>query len=235
MPRRTPLCTGGLIFHVLNRGVRRLRLFDTPSDYQLFLDLFAEAQQRVPMRCLAYCLMPNHFHLILWPEEHGNLSRFMFWLQTKHARRWHWIRGTRGTGHVYQNRFKALPVCEGERHFLQVCRYVERNPRRAGLVEWSRDWRWSSLAQRNGRYQRLRLSDWPVERPELWEEMLDGPADTESQEIRQAIRRNRPFGPDLWREDMALQFGMRPGKRQRGRPRKSKPGFIFPAPEGAEK
>src|SRR5208337_3088457 len=96
-------------------------------------------------RLLAYCVMPNHWHLIVWPRQDGELSRFVGWLTLTHTQRWHAQRHTRGSGHVYQGRFKSFPV-QGDEHFLTACRYVERNALRANLVERAEAWRWCSLA-----------------------------------------------------------------------------------------
>ena len=91
--------------------------------------------------------MPNHWHLVLWPRQDRDLSRFMGWLTLTHTQRWHAHRGTGGTGHVYQARFKSFPV-QADEHFLTVCRYVERNALRAKLVKRAADWRWCSLWRR---------------------------------------------------------------------------------------
>uniref|UniRef100_UPI00196B28C2 transposase n=1 Tax=Aquisphaera insulae TaxID=2712864 RepID=UPI00196B28C2 len=93
-----------------------------------------QALARYQMRLLAYCLMPNHFHLLVWPREAGDLSDFMRWLTMTHTQRWHAYHRTVGTGHLYQGRYKSFPVQSVE-HFLTVCHYVERNALRAGLVE----------------------------------------------------------------------------------------------------
>src|SRR5271154_2443491 len=85
------------------------------------------------MRLLAYCLMPNHFHVLLWPREDGDLSQFMRWLTVTHTQRWHAHHRTTGTGHLYQGRFKSFPV-QSDEHFLTVCRYDERNALRANLI-----------------------------------------------------------------------------------------------------
>lgn len=229
MPKRRPQDSGGIVFHVLNRGVRRMQLFDRPGDYDAYLSLFAAGQRRTPMRCLAYCLMPNHFHFVLWPYEDRDLSDFMFWLSTIHARRWHLARGPGSNGHVYQGRFKALPVC-ADGHFLRVCRYVERNPVRAGLTSRAEDWAWSSFAQRIGRRRGILLADWPVQRPESWAEIINEPADPEAAEVRQAIRKSAPLGPELWRQLIANRLDMSSHLRPTGRPVRTKPGLIFQAP-----
>jgi putative transposase len=118
---------------------RRAPLFGEPGDYEAFLRVLAEAQAEQPMRVLAYCLMPNHWHLVLWPEKDRELSRFAGWLTLAHTQRWHAFGGTVGSGHVYQGRFKSFPV-EADAHVLMVCRYVKRNALRAGLVARAEDW-----------------------------------------------------------------------------------------------
>ncbi len=96
------------------------------------------------MRLLAFCVLPNHWHSVLWPREDGDLSDYMGWLTNTHPRRWHLAHGTVGTGALYEGRFKSYPILEDE-HFFTVCRYVERNALRANLVTSPEQWRWSSL------------------------------------------------------------------------------------------
>ena len=194
MPYRRRIGMAGAVFHVLNRGVRKLQLFDQPADYRAFLKVFREAQERIPIRCLAYCLMPNHFHLVLWPGTTTELSKFMAWLTTTHSKRWHAWRQTVGTGHVYQGPYKAFPVT-GELHFLQVCRYVERNALRAKLVARAEDWPWSSLAQRAGNDSPVALAEWPVTRPPDWSGLVQFDAVEETEELRAAVRRTSPYEP----------------------------------------
>ena len=225
MPRRQLAGTAGIVFHVINRGVRRSRLFDSPTDYYRFLVLLGQAQRRTGMRCLCYCLMPNHFHLVLWPGRDGQLSQCMFWLLTKHARLVHARRGTRGTGHVYQGRFHAIPVATDE-YFLRLCRYVERNPLRADLVDRAERWPWSSLAQRAGLRRPVGLTNWPVAPPADWLDLVNGTPRADVDEIRQSILRNRPYGPENWREQMATLLGLQGSVRPLGRPRKAKPGIF---------
>ena len=131
-PLRT--APGDLVYHVLNRANGRQPLFEKDGDYAAFERVLAEACQRVPMRILAYCVMPNHWHLVLWPYLDGDLSHFMGWLTLTHTQRWHAHHHTVGHGHLYQGRFKSFLV-QQDAHLLAVCRYVERNALRAGLVE----------------------------------------------------------------------------------------------------
>src|SRR5262249_8247 len=99
------------------------------------------------IRLLAYCVMPNHWHLVLWPHHDGDLSEFLRWLTVTHTQRWHAHHHTAGTGPLYQGRFKSFPI-QADESLLSVCRYVERNPLRAGLVRQAETWRWGSLWHR---------------------------------------------------------------------------------------
>ncbi len=80
--------------------------------------------------------MPNNWHLIVWPQHDGELSRFIGWLTLTHSQRWHEYRQSQGSGHLYQVCFKSFPV-QGAEHFFVACRYVERSALRANLVEWA--------------------------------------------------------------------------------------------------
>src|SRR5438309_1074601 len=121
----------GFCFHVLNRGNRRAQVFHDPGDYDAFVGLLAKAATRFRVRPIGFCLMPNHFHLAMWPVGETDLSACMHWLLTTHAS--HYQKFYRTTGHVWQGRFKAFPIQEGD-HLLTVLRYIERNPLRARLV-----------------------------------------------------------------------------------------------------
>jgi len=122
-------------------------LFEKPTDYSAFAKILAEAHHRTGIRIAAYCLMPNHWHLLLWPRSDGELSEVMRWITVPHTQRWHAHRHSSGTGPVYQGRFKSFPV-QTDEHFLTVARYVERNALRAKLVERAEEWQWSSVYRR---------------------------------------------------------------------------------------
>ena len=144
MPRIARQAAGGYVYHVINRGVGRMRLFEKQADYAAFERVLARTQEQEAMRLLGWCVMPNHWHLLAWPREDGALGRFMQRLTVTHARRWQEHTQRVGEGHVYQGRYKSFPV-QSDEHFLAVLRYVERNALRAGLVERAEDWRWGSL------------------------------------------------------------------------------------------
>ena len=144
MGRPKRAADGGLVYHVLNRSNAKMPIFKKEADYEAFERVLEEAVERSETRLLAYCVLRTHWHLVVWPREDGELSRFTGWLTLTHTQRWHAHRHSTGTGHVYQGRFKSFPVQEDE-HFYAVCRYVERNALRANLVTRAEDWRWNSL------------------------------------------------------------------------------------------
>ena len=101
MPRTARHVPGGMIFHVLNRGNGRDEIFSKEEDYAAFEKILLETQEQVFVRILSDCLMPNHWHLVLWPLHDGDLGRFMQRLTTTHVRRWHLHHHSVGTGHLY--------------------------------------------------------------------------------------------------------------------------------------
>jgi len=205
------------VLHLLNRSVRRERLFFCDSDYKAFEDVMVEALDRVPTRLLSYCVMPNHWHLVVWPQG-GEVPQFMHWLTATHTRRWHLARQSRGTGHVYQNRYHAVPV-QTERHLFNVLRYVEANALRARLVDRAEEWRWGSLWRRCNSCNDLPLAAWPIPQSEDWIALVnETQARSDLSSIQVAIRRGHPIGNDDWRDLMAPRFGLR--VRRAGRPRK---------------
>jgi REP-associated tyrosine transposase len=220
MPRTARASVGGTCYHVLNRGNARTKVFHKEADYAAFVDLLAAANERLPLRILGYVLMPNHFHLVLWPRAGGDLSRWMQWLLTSHVRRYH--RHYDSSGHVWQGRFKAFPI-EQDEHLLTVLRYVERNPLRANLVDRAEAWTWSSLAWRSQGKRPKLLAKWPVVCPRNWLAHVNAPqTEAELAALRRSIDRGAPFGNDRWRERTAKRLGLESSLRPRGRPRKEK-------------
>jgi putative transposase len=224
MPRPPRNTQAGLVYHALNRANARLTIFHTPADYDAFVHVLADALDEVPTRLLGFCVMPNHFHLVLWPRTDDELSRFVGWLTLTHTQRWHAHYHNVGTGHLYQGRFKSFPVAADE-HLLTLLRYVERNPARAGLLERAGQWRWSSLWRREhgDAEPRPLLSDWPVPRPAGWAAWVDEPQTAaEVEGLRGCVVRGRPCGAAGWVEETASRLGLSQTLRPRGRPRKEK-------------
>jgi putative transposase len=220
MPRTARASRANVVYHVTNRGNNRAKVFHKPADYHAFLTLIEQARDRLPMRVLAACLMPNHFHLVLRPHKDGDLSRFMQWLLTSHVRRHHRHRG--GSGHVWQGRFKAFPV-KRDRHLLVVIRYVERNPLRANLVKSAADWPFSTAAMRSHKSRPKWLAQPPVPLPRNWAALLNRPqTPAEERALRNSLSRNAPFGDPAWQKRTAAALGLESTLRPRGRPRKPK-------------
>ncbi len=218
MPRTARASVGNVCYHVINRGNGSAKVFHNNGDFAAFNALFDEASARLNMRLLAYCLMPNHFHLVLWPHGDGDLSRWMQWLMTAHVRRYHRLRGTRG--HVWQGRFKAFPIQKDE-HLVTVLRYVERNPLRAGLVERAEEWAWSSLRMRQGRDPETVLDQGPAPLPRNWTGFVNRPQTaTELDHVRRCVNREAPFGNAAWARNTAKRLGLESSLRPLGRPPK---------------
>ena len=221
MGRARRVDVGGMIYHALNRANFRSRLFRETAHYEDFLGIVEESLNFVPMRILAYCLMPNHWHLVLYPRADGDLSQFLRRLTLTHTQRYHARTRTVGYGHVYQGRYKSLLV-ESDRHFLTLVRYVERNAKRAGLVKKAEDWPWSSAHARlggNEKHKRL-LSPWPMGEPRRYREWLNqSPGEEEIENIRSAIKKSRPYGSEQWLRKAVGRFALENTMRNRGRPR----------------
>ena len=222
MARSARTDIGNIPYHVLNRAVGRFNIFSTPSDYLLFLDVLREAQTELDMRVLAYVLMPNHWHLALYPKLDGDLGLFMHKLTNAHTRKVHTLTGTIGTGPLYQGRYKSFLIGE-DKHLLTVIKYIERNSVRAKLSKTCEEYRWGSAwLRKNGTdIQQKLLSEPPVEFPNnyiKWINELDTVRDIER--LRTSVQRGAPFGNDLWVDHMVKKHELESTIRPPGRPRK---------------
>ncbi|MHC4905233.1 MAG: transposase [Planctomycetota bacterium] len=219
MPRQKRIAKGNIVYHALNRANGRLRIFKKAGDFEAFEQILTEGLARFDMRLCGYCVMGNHWHLVLWPQQDGDLSHFMKWVTVTHSHRWHAAHKTVGIGHLYQGRYKSFPVQDGL-YYQTLMRYVESNPLRAGLVTRSADWPWSSLAIRCGEEKPLTLADGPIHLPRLWKSQADKVADMPLDEIETCIQRGRPFGKDDWMIKAAKELSLESSLRPRGRPKK---------------
>ncbi|MCE5266347.1 MAG: transposase [Planctomycetaceae bacterium] len=186
-----------MVFHVLNRGVARMQIFEKAGDYQAFERVMEETLKEVPMRICAYCAMPSHWHMLCWLEKDGELATFMQRLAITHVRRWQEHRHHGGLG------------------------YVERNALRANLVVRAEEWRWSSLWRRDSgtAEEKAILAAWPVELPHDWLELVNR-ADNEQEldALRRSVQRGRPYGTTEWQERIAKLLGLQSAYRSPGRP-----------------
>ena len=214
------------MYHVWNRAAGRLRLFKKDEDYAAFNRILLEAHERHPIAILEWCLMPNHWHFVVYPQRDGQVTRFFRWLTHTHAMRAITHRRVLGMGPLYQGRYKSLPVqCDG--HLLTLLRYVHRNPLRAGLVKRAGQWRWSGAWTRRHGDGTMRglLSPWPVDEPADWQRWVNAPQTPgEVRDLREHIRRSRPYGGREWMLTTAAQLNLEWTLRPRGRPKRDEEG-----------
>jgi putative transposase len=227
MGRLPRLIADGLVYHALNRGNNRLGVFAGAADFQQFLRALEQTKGRYPFRLYAYCLMANHFHLVLEPAPGQNISRIVQSLTVAHT--WHYHKAQATSGHVWQGRFKS-PVIAADEHLLTVLRYVESNPLRAGLVTDLADYPWSSYPV-HGLGQHAPLVDeapvWAslgqteAARQAYWRRWLRTPlAEKELAAVRRSVASGRPYGAPGWAEQTAARLGLDLAPRRRGRPPK---------------
>ena len=217
MPRVARGLADGLIYHIINRGNGRQQVFHTEGDYRCFVDLMVEGRERYPVKLLAWCLMPNHFHLLVSPERGEDLSRWMQWVMTSHVRRYH--RLYQSSGHVWQGRYKSF-VVQNDTHLLTVARYIEGNPVRANLVTSSRNWCWSSHREQI-KGARNSIDGLPIALPEDWNSYVDQPlAVTEMERLKMSLQRQAPFGSPPWQTQICQELGLESTLAPKGRPRK---------------
>ncbi len=221
MPRPRRADQAGELYHALNRGNLRATIFHKEEDYEAFERILAEALQIFKVELFSYQLLPNHYHLVLRPLIDGEMSRFMGWVGGTHTMRYHAHYHTSGMGHVYQQRYKSFPIQDGE-HFFVVCRYVERNALRAGLVDKAEEWRWGSLWRWlcKPEPQPPLLSPWPTPRLPGWVARVNEPlTDEELAAVRMSAQRGRPLGDSEWVASTARRLNLESTIRPRGRQR----------------
>ena len=220
MGRAKRIDKGGIVYHVINRANGRLRIFKKRADFEAFERILAEGIERFDIRLCGYCIMSNHWHLVLWPRGDGDMSQFMRWITLTHSQRWHASHGTVGIGHLYQGRYKSFPV-QSNSHYLTVMRYVEANPLRAGIADDAGDWPWSSLAVRLGLEKQLPISRGPVALPANWAGHVAMAIEPNTlAAIENCLKRGSPMGNDAWIKQAAEKLQLQSTLRPRGRPRK---------------
>jgi putative transposase len=222
MPRTARSTPPGYAYHITNRGVGGMRLFSGTADYVAFEKVFEETAAIVRLRICSYCVMPNHWHFLVWPQQVDEVAEFFQRLTVTHAMRWQKFHDRVGLGHVYQGRFKSFPI-DRDDHFYSVARYIERNPLRANLVKSALDWRWSSLWSREFAMasKRALLSEWPVLQPGDWLKWINEPqTEAELTALRKCLQRGAPYGNANWVQATAKNLGLESTLRPRGRPKK---------------
>ncbi len=200
-----------------------MRIFSKPADYQLFIDILLAAQKECDIRILAFVLMPNHWHLTLFPRNDGDMRQFMHQVTNAHTRRVHADTHTTGTGPLYQGRYKSF-IVENDQHLLTVIKYIERNPVRAKLVKRCEEWKWGSAYTRiqGSMEQRSVLHAPPVALPKRYVSWINEPENKDIlDELRRSVLRGAPFGDTAWVDHMIQTHHLLSTVRSQGRPKKS--------------
>ena len=205
MPRIARIVVPGQAHHVTQRGNRRMQTFFCDEDYEEYLSLLGHWCAKFEVRIWAYCLMPNHVHLILLPATVGGLARAVGEIHQRYTRRINFREGWRG--HLWQGRFASFVM--SEKHLMGATRYVERNPVKGGFVARAEDWRWSSAAAHCGdEGDCLAEREWLTERiagmTSTWSEHLAWRDDVE---LSRMMRRRESTGRPLGDTDFVKQMG----------------------------
>ena len=190
MPRKRRVVVAGALYHVVNRGNDKRVIFPEVAYYDRFIGLLRAGRGHARVAIIGYCLMPNHFHLVLRPEAEDALSAYMQWVTGSYACDLRRRTRTRGFGHVFQRRFWGAPVFD-ETGFFAVLRYVEGNAVRARLVSRAEHWKWTSLQDRLGPSPRL-IDPCPLALPTDWSDWVNlGQDEFALEMIRQDLRKMR--------------------------------------------
>ena len=174
------------------------------------------------MRLLAYVVMPNHWHLLLYPKKDGDIAHFMQWLTLTHTQQYHARTKTIGYGHLYQGRYKSFLVSE-DSYLQAVLKYIERNPVRAKLSRTVETWQWGSGYRRilGSAKEKQLLTSPPTSLPKNYQIWVNTPETNKELEVlRASVNKGTPFGNMEWVERMVERFGLQATMRKVGRPKK---------------
>ena len=227
---RLPRPTGDdLIYHAINRGNNRADVLGPDGERDMFLGDLARTKARYPFALFGYCLMSNHFHLLLKPAPGQSISRILQSLTVAHTWRHHRRQGT--SGHVWQGRFRSPVIQDGD-HLLVVLRYIEANPVRAAMVADPCEYTWSSHRYHGAGHADPILDSFPEweqlgrtepERRARWRRKVRGEQPVkELDAVRSSLRSGRPYGAEDWVEVISRRLGIVREPRRRGRPPREK-------------
>jgi putative transposase len=215
MARIARLVVPGSPHHVTQRGNRRERTFFEEADYRLYRDLLAEASAKADTEIWAYCLMPNHVHLILVPQSADGLRRSLADLHRRYTTN---INARHGwTGHLWQGRFGSVAMDED--HLIAAARHVSLNPVRARLVSRAQDWPWSSVrAHLAGGDDGVVKTAPLLHRIGDFAAFLDASVDEAAAfgPLRRAEKTGRPVGGEAWIRQLEREARRPLAPRRRG-------------------
>jgi putative transposase len=221
MARKPRIDLANYYYHVINRANARLPIFFLEYDYELFESLLFQSIQKFDVELVAYCIMPNHFHLLIRPLVDGEIGRCMQWLTLTHTQRWHSLNRTAGTGHLYQGRYKSFLVESGE-YLATLIRYIERNPVRARLVEDAGNWEYSSYSKRFRKCSEYTPPPLPIEISGSYQEWINNDSENSNtySKFKESIDKGKPFGSNNWVDSIVDKFKLESTTRSKGRPKK---------------
>ena len=221
MARLARVVVPGIPHHITQRGNRRQETFFYEADYEAYMQLLAEWCKRCGVQVWAYCLMPNHVHLIAVPESEDGLRRGIGEAHRRYSRRINFREGWRG--HLWQGRFASYPM--DDKYLMKAVRYIELNPVRAKLCRVPWRWRWSSAAAHvSGRGDELVEVPALLEYVDDWRSFLAGGLDVGDVELlRHHERTGRPLGGPKFLERLEKMLGRVLRRNKPGRKPKKKP------------
>ena len=226
MPRRTRMYLPGHPYHIVQRGNNREACFVEPENYQYYLELWKENARRYGVAVHAYCLMTNHIHFLVTPEQTDSISRATSVVGSRYA--WYFNKTYKRTGTVWEGRHKSSLV-QSDRYFLTCCRYIEMNPVVAGMVGKPDEYRWSSYrvnawgakSELTQHDEYLGLGDRPEKRCHAYRELfMYAIPDEDVRLIERASHYCHPVGDDRFKHQIEKRYGIKLGQTARGRPLK---------------
>jgi putative transposase len=223
MARLARVVIAGLPHHVTQRGNRREAIFFEDGDQEVYLDLLAEQAAKAELAIWAYCLMPNHVHLILTPRRAEDLARTV---GEAHRRYTNFINARgRWTGHLFQSRFSSVVL--DDLHLVRAARYVSLNPVRARLVTRAEEWRWSSVQAHLAGVDTGHVTVRPLlDRVPYFIELLQAAHEQEDfDDLRRAETTGRPLGTPDFVTSLEQVLGRKIARRAPGRKPSTKPIF----------
>ncbi len=216
MPRQARCLVDKQIYHIVNRGNRRETIFHDSQDFDKFLTLLKDAKEKYDIKIYGYCIMPNHFHLVIYARYAESLSKAMHWISSSYVR--YYNRRYLVSGHLWQGRYKSF-IVEEDSYLLTLLKYVEANPKRAKIVKDCIKYKYSSAYNRVKNKDDDLLDILPIELPDDWYNFInekDKKIDLDN--IRNSIERQAPLGKKEWQNKMAGRYGLESTLNPRGRP-----------------
>lgn len=218
MPRIARGLADNQIYHIINRGNRREAVFHDNYDYEKFLKLLIESKEKYAIKIYAYCLMPNHFHLVIYTKYADSLSQAMHWISSSYVR--YYNKRYNISGHLWQGRYKSFIVQE-DSYLLVLLKYVEANPKRARIVKDCIDYKYSSANNRIKNNENLITDEVPILLPADWYTYINSDEKiTDIESIRNCITRQAPLGDKNWKYMVSKKYNLESTMNPRGRPKK---------------